>query len=125
MNRTGITVFVVIMVCFAALAVEFSLKPLRSEDAPLEESVQNEVDRAVSLGEAWLAENKSDTNEVSGVDLFVTNSLSRRRIAVKLVSSQKNGHWHVANTNFTDGAATRLAIRILNAISSRSEEDDR
>ena len=41
--------------CAMMIAAAFSVQPLPQADGPLEPSVQNEVDHAVSLGERWLA----------------------------------------------------------------------
>ena len=46
-------------------------------------------------------------------DLFATNGLTRERIAVKLISSQRAGGWWLMETN---AAPTRLAIEILKGL---------
>ena len=102
-------------------AASFGIQPLPQPEGPLEPSVQNEVDHAVSLGERWLASfaarssctgAHSVTNMPSG-DLFATNGLTRERIAIKLISSQRAGGWWLMETN---AAPTRLAIQILKGL---------
>ena len=95
-------------------AASFGIQPLPQPDGPLEPSVQNEVDHAVALGERWLAEHAPTavTNAPVG-DLFATNGLTRDRIAVKLVSSQRAGGWWLVETN---AAPTRLAVEILKGL---------
>ena len=46
-------------------------------------------------------------------DLFATNGLTRERIAIKLISSQRAGGWWLMETN---AAPTRLAIEILKGL---------
>ena len=46
-------------------------------------------------------------------DLFATNGLTRERIAIKLISSQRAGGWWLMETN---AAPTRLAIEILTGL---------
>ena len=98
-------------------AASFGIQPLPQPDGPLEPSVQNEVDHAVALGERWLAAHLSPTNAqatcVLPDDLFATNGLTRERIAIKLISSQRAGGWWVMETN---AAPTRLAIAILKGL---------
>ena len=93
-------------------AASFGIQPLPQPDGPLEPSVQNEVDHAVSLGERWLAAVASARRPYQG-DLFATNGLTRERIAVKLISSQRAGGWWLMETNT---APTRLAIEILKGL---------
>ena len=95
-------------------AATFGIQPLPQPDGPLEPSVQNEVDRAVSLGERWLAAHApmACTN-VPSADLFATNGLTREGVAIKLVSSQRAGGWWLVQTN---AAPTRLAIEILKGL---------
>jgi len=95
----------VLAIVFAAT---FAVQPLPQEDGPLEMSVQNEVDRAIELGEAWLAAHPG-TNTVTG-DVFGTNGLSRAAAAVRLVSLQRAEGWWTTPTN---AAPTRLAVDIL------------
>ena len=113
----------VLAILFAATV---GIQPLPQPDGPLEPSIQNEVDHAVALGERWLAAVASarrpcqGTNVVSVAgrppcqgDLFATNGLTRERIAVKLISSQRAGGWWLMETNT---APTRLAIDILKGL---------
>lgn len=98
-------------------AASLGVQPLPQPDGPLEPSVRNEVDHAVALGERWLAAHTPATNApavhaLSG-DLFATNGLTRERIAVKLISSQRAGGWWLAETNT---APTRLALEILKGL---------
>ena len=102
-------------------AASLGIQPLPQPDGPLEPSVQNEVDHAVALGERWLVavagrpsrpDAHSATNVPSG-DLFATNGLTRERIAIKLISSQRAGGWWLAETNT---APTRLALQILKGL---------
>ena len=95
-------------------AATFGIQPLPQPDGPLEPSVQNEVDRAVSLGERWLAAHApvASTN-VPYADLFATNGLTRDRMAIKLVSLQRSGGWWLTETN---AAPTRLAVEILKGL---------
>ena len=98
---------------FAMLfAAAFGVRPMPRAAGPLEPSVQNEVDHAVSLAEAWLATRQTDTNAVSG-DLFRTNGLAREAIALRLVSLQRGGGWWLVHTN---AAPTRLAVEILKGL---------
>ena len=107
-------------------AASFGIQPLPQPDGPLEPSVQNEVDHAVSLGERWLAAVASARRPCQGTnvaavaerptcqgDLFATNGLPRERIAIKLISSQRAGGWWLMETNT---APTRLAIEILKGL---------
>ena len=107
----------------------FGIQPLPQPDGPLEPSVQNEVDHAIALGERWLAAHVSavagrppylGTNvaAVAGSpscqgDLFATNGLTRERIALKLISSQRAGGWWLMETN---ASPTRLALDILKGL---------
>ena len=95
-------------------AATFGIQPLPQPDGPLEPSVQNEVDRAVSLGERWLvAHAQVASTNVPCADLFATNGLTRDRIAIKLVSLQRSGGWWLMETN---AAPTRLAVEILKGL---------
>ena len=106
-------------------AASLGIQPLPQPDGPLEPSVQNEVDHAVSLGERWLAtaakQPSCQGTNVAAVaerstcqgDLFATNGLTRERIAIKLISSQRAGGWWLMETNT---APTRLAIEILKGL---------
>ena len=95
-------------------AATFGIQPLPQPDGPLEPSVQNEVDRAVSLGERWLAAHAPVTcTNVPSADLFATNGLTRDRIAIKLVSLQRSGGWWLMETN---AAPTHLAVEILKGL---------
>ena len=112
-------------------AATFGIQPLPQPDGPLEPSVQNEVDHAIALGERWLAAHVSavagrppyqgggtDAAAASARrpyqgDLFATNGLTRERIAIKLISSQRAGGWWLMETN---AAPTRLAIEILKGL---------
>ena len=106
-------------------AASLSIQPLPQPDGPLEPSVQNEVDHAVALGERWLAAVAgrppylgTNVAAVAGSpscpgDLFATNGLTRERIALKLISSQRAGGWWLMETN---PAPTRLAIQILKGL---------
>lgn len=94
-----------------------ALPALVSEDV-LEPSVQNEVDHAISVGEAALV---AGTNAVFSVvvttnapvaDVFGTNGLSSTDIALRLVSSQgPDGRWIVGTNDFT-----RAALDILSSL---------
>jgi len=104
----------------ALLAAGLMLPAVLGDDAPLEPSIQNEVDHAVCLGEKWVAgfakTNQAEfarlaaTNLVSATncvsatnavwaaalghlpaDLFATNSLEREQVALRLVSLQRGG----------------------------------
>ena len=92
-------------------AASLSIQPLPQPDGPLEPSVQNEVDHAVALGERWLVA-VAGSPSCPG-DLFATNGLTRERIALKLISSQRAGGWWLMETN---PAPTRLAIQILKGL---------
>ena len=81
-------------------AATFGIQPLPQPDGPLEPSVQNEVDRAVSLGERWLA---------AHAPVACTNVPS----ADKLVSLQRSGGWWLMETN---AAPTHLAVEILKGL---------
>ena len=104
-------------ICATVIAAAFSVQPLPQADGPLEPSVQNEVDHAVSLGERWLAAHPPATNapaaHMPSGDLFATNGLTRERIALKLISSQRAGGWWLMETN---AAPTRLALDILKGL---------
>lgn len=99
----------VLAILFAAT---FGIRPMPDADGPLEPSIQNEVDHAVGLAEAWLSAH-SDTNAVPRDDLFKTNGLSREKIALQLVSSQRGAGWWGTSTN---AAPTRLAVQILKGL---------
>ena len=92
-------------------AATFAVQPLPQEEGPLEPSIQNEVDHALSIGETWLSAHAT-TNVVS-CDLFRTNGLTREKIALKLISSQRGeGYWLTP----TNPAPTRLAVSILKSL---------
>jgi hypothetical protein len=101
-------------------AAAFQVRLMPQPDGPLEPSIQNEVDHAVDLAEAWLAR---QTNQMAtavsvsnGFDvarLFATNGLTREKIALRLVSSQKGGGWWIVSTN---AAPTRAVIEILKGL---------
>ena len=97
-------------------AASVGIQPLPQPDGPLEPSIQNEVDHAVALGERWLAAHgnvaRSSSASYQG-DLFATNGLTRERIAIKLISSQRAGGWWLMETN---AAPTRRAIEILKGL---------
>lgn len=98
---------------FAMLfAAGFGVRPMPRPDGPLEPSVQQEVDHAVDLAEAWLATRRADTNAVPA-DLFRTNGLAREAVALRLVSLQRAGGWWLTSTN---AAPTRLAVEILKGL---------
>ena len=104
-------------ICMIALAAaapsaEFGARVVARAEGPLEPSVQNEVDHAVSRAEAWLRLQPACTNGVCG-DVLGTNGLAAGEVAVKLVSSQKGGGWWVTPTN---PAPTRLAVEILKGL---------
>ena len=107
-------------------AASLGVQPLPQPDGPLEPSVQNEVDHAVALGERWLAAHGNAARSASAPyqaavagrppcqgDLFSTNGLTRDRIAIKLISSQRAGGWWLVETN---AAPTRLALDILKGL---------
>jgi hypothetical protein len=115
----------VLAMIFAAV---FGLKPIAHEEAAmLEPSIQNEVDHAVSSGERWLKANASlpgdiyeaadnGTNKISSLAKKIfdsTNSLTRTRIAINLISSQRADGWWICPTN---AAPTRAAIQILKGL---------
>ncbi len=110
-------------------AVTFSVQPLPQEEGPLELSIQNEVDHAISMGERWLAKNGSNDVFVAVGDWFMTNGLTRQQKALKLVMGQRSGgYWSVTNlvvekkdgkvvTNEVPKAvSTRLAVDILKGL---------
>jgi len=95
-------------------AATFGVQPLPQPDGPLEPSVRNEVDHAVALGEQWLAAHAPKSGAcVPFGDLFATNGLTRERIAIKLVSSQRAEGWWLVETN---ASPTRLALDILKGL---------
>ena len=107
-------------------AASLGIQPLPQPDGPLEPSVQNEVDRAIVLGERWLAAHGNAARSASAPyqaaasarrpyqgDLFATNGLTRERIAIKLISAQRAGGWWLVETN---AAPTRLALDILKGL---------
>lgn len=93
----------------AGMAATFGARALPAAEGPLEPSVQNEVDRAVELGEKWLAGRGAETNRAEGL-WFGTNGMGKAELAVRLVSEQRRGGWWVTETN---GAPTRAAVKIL------------
>ena len=100
------------------IAAAFGIQPLPQPDGPLEPSVQNEVDRAIRLGERWLAAQRVEGNDNASSQRNValchaTNGLAREAIAVKLVSSQRTGGWWITPTN---AAPTRQAVEILKGL---------
>ena len=92
------------------IAAAFGIQPLPQPDGPLEPSVQNEVDRAIRLGERWLAAQRVEDNDNASSQ---RNGLAREAIAVKLVSSQRAGGWWITPTN---AAPTRQAVEILKGL---------
>ena len=124
-------------------AAGIALPAASGDDAPLEPSIQNEVDHAIFLGEKWL-EDFRRTNAVGSVsgsatatngapacaraadcadfDLFATNKLDREGIALRLVRSQRaGGFWtdprgQSATNRVTVQSATRLAVSILSSL---------
>ena len=98
----------------ALLAAVFALRALPQDEAPLEPSVQNEVDHAVARAERWLARQaRRDGDVLPQEDLFGTNGLSRAEIALALVSSQRGEGWWVTPTNTVP---TRTAVHILKGL---------
>lgn len=93
-------------------AATIGVRPMPQVDGPLEPSVQNEVDHAVDLAEAWLGRH-GDTNAVPRDDLFKTNGLPRTKIALRLVSAQRGEGWWMTSTN---AAPTKLAVEILKGL---------
>ena len=87
----------------AALVVQVPADP----DGPLEPSVLNEVEHALSRAPACA------TNAPAAFgDIFATNGLSATAVAVSLVSRQgSSGEWIVNGTN-----ATAEAVAILMAL---------
>ena len=86
-------------------AASLGIQLLPQPDGPLEPSVQNEVDHAVVTAVAEPPPSQGD--------LFATNGLTRERIALKLISSQRAGGWWLMETN---PVPTRLAIQILKGL---------
>ena len=105
----------------AIVAAAFQVRPMPRQDGPLEPSIQNEVDHAVDLAEAWLARQtnlvaaarSNTTNCVDAARLFSTNGLTREKIALKLISTQRGEGWWIASTN---AAPTRAAVEILKGL---------
>lgn len=98
----------------ALLAAVFALRALPQDEAPLEPSVQNEVDHAVARAERWLARQPERADGgFRQDDLFGTNGLSRAEIALVLVSSQRGEGWWVTPTNTVP---TRTAVHILKGL---------
>ncbi len=98
----------VLAILFAA---SFAVRLVPQEDAPLEPSVQNEVDHALDLGEKWLAAHAT-TNAVT-TDLFQTNGRTRVQIALSLLRAQRAGGYWITPTN---DAPTKLAVAILKGL---------
>ncbi len=96
----------------AIFAATFAVRPLPQPEAPLEPSVQNEVDRAIGIAERWLASHAC-TNAVPAADIFRTNGLTRCEKAIRLVSMQRSGGWWITSTN---SVPTRLALEILKGL---------
>lgn len=113
------------------------LEPLApSPDAPLEESVRNETERALELAEAWLAApgaegagKNADSGKThpapSAEAVFGLKGLNRTEKAVKLVSLQRvshgAGHWEDPRPGKTPGRlsateATLLAVAVLRSL---------
>lgn len=105
----------------AIMAVAFKVRPMPQQDGPLEPSIQNEVDHAVDLAEAWLVRQTNlvataranTTNGVDAARLFSTNGLTREKIALKLISAQRGEGWWIVSTN---AAPTRAAVEILKGL---------
>ncbi len=105
----------------AIVAAAFQVRPMPRQDGPLEPSIQNEVDHAVDRAEAWLARQTNlvsmarvaTTNTVDVARLFATNGLTREKIALKLISSQKGEGWWIVSTN---AAPTRAAVEMLKGL---------
>ncbi len=103
------------------IAAAFQVRPMPQQDGPLEPSIQNEVDHAVDRAEAWLARQTNlvsmarvaTTNTVDVARLFATNGLTREKIALKLISSQKGEGWWIVSTN---AAPTRAAVEMLKGL---------
>lgn len=109
----------VLAILFAAT---FGVHPLPQEDGPLEPSIQNEVDHAVSLGERWLGRFPASAftnapalkmDAQARALAATTNGLSREKIALTLISSQRGEGWWTTPTNV---APTRLAVEILKGL---------
>ena len=97
-------------------AATFAVRPLARPEGPLEPSVQNEVDHALDLGEAWLAAHGAlPTNGLAlcSAPLFATGGVARADLALRLVSAQKGEGWWLTPTN---AAPTRLALEILKGL---------
>lgn len=120
----------------AALAASAAVRiaPLsHSPDGPLEESVRNEVERALELADAWLAapdprgaarraDASAGAHSVSAAEVFGLDGLDRTATALKLVSTQRvsagTGYWtdprpETVTNRVDDAAATRLAAGVL------------
>ena len=91
----------------------FIAQPLVDEGV-LEPSVQNEVERALSLA-------PSDAPPVTGSatnDFFGTNGLSNTQIAIKLVSCQKRGgRWFIGTNDVTS-----VAVEVLRFVKNPEDQ---
>lgn len=98
------------MKLFSAIffAAAFTVGVLPDGDAPLEPSLQNEVDAALSRAQRWLA--AAPTNAPVAFPAFATNGMSRAERAVYFVSAQKGPGYWVTDTN---AAPTRAACAAL------------
>lgn len=94
---------------FLLLFAVLTIRPLTSGDV-LEPSVQNEVDRALSV--ARTNEVPMTAAAVAFARLYETNGLNATACAISLVSSQKDGSWFYRGTNVTP-----VAVRLLRDLS--------
>ncbi len=101
-HQAGASVLVLSRSATPASALSATVRPLASEDF-LEESVQNEVDHAISR-----AGTKGD-GRARGKLPFRTQGMTRTQLALKLVSSQKgDGRWLDGTNDYTAAAVEAL-----------------
>ena len=93
------------MKLLAVIAAAFLTADAIVDDDVLEQSVQNEVDHALSKASGSLETAPIDETwrlYCTTNDVFSTNGLSKTAIAIRLVSLQKNdGHWYVQTNDVT------------------------
>ena len=99
--------------CAKFFAAALTMQVVADPNGPLEPSILNEVDHALSRVPVDAAGDASSaTNSAAIGDIFATNGLSLADIAVSLVSRQdRSGRWIVNGTN-----ATAEAVAILVAL---------
>lgn len=108
-------IFVIVFVTLGLFAAQNTINiiPIADEANALEQSVQNEVERALDLSDNHLA-------KLVVYDIFKTNGLNRTECAKRIISLQRvkdgKGFWLSPTNGVSDLEATIIARRILEGV---------